>query len=50
MIPTGCLHWKETINESEMNHEIEVNEELVRHIILFLKERNINAIVSQKVG
>ena len=42
------LTLEKTINQSEMNHEIEVNEELVRHINLFLKERNINAIVSQK--
>ena len=32
-----------------MNHEIAVNEELIRHINLFLKERNINSIVSQKL-
>ena len=43
------LTLEKTINQSEMNHEIEVNEELVRHINLFLKERNINAIVSQKL-
>lgn len=44
------LTMERNINQSEMNHEIEVNEELVRYIHLFFKERNINAIVSQKSG
>lgn len=44
------LTMERNINKSEMNHEIEVNEELVRYINLFFKERNINAIVSQKLG
>ncbi|WP_245844121.1 XylR N-terminal domain-containing protein [Oceanobacillus rekensis] len=42
------LTMERNINESEMNHEIEVNEELVRYVNFFFKERNINAIVSQK--
>ncbi|MEH7275408.1 XylR N-terminal domain-containing protein, partial [Neobacillus vireti] len=42
------LTLERTINQSEINREIEVNEKLIRHINLFLKERNINAIVSQK--
>ena len=42
------LTLERNINKSEMTHEIEVNEELVRYINLFFKERNINAIVSQK--
>lgn len=50
--PPNDSYWmltlERTINQSEINHEIEVNETLVRHINLFLKERNINAIVSQK--
>ena len=42
------LTMERNINESEMNHEIEVNEELVRYVNLFFKERSVNAIVSQK--
>ncbi|MGJ9457724.1 helix-turn-helix domain-containing protein [Oceanobacillus sp. CF4.6] len=42
------LTMERNINKSELNHEIEVNEELVRYVNLFFKERNINAIVSQK--
>ena len=43
------LTLERTTNQSEINHEIEVNEKLIRHINLFLKERNINAIVSQNL-
>lgn len=46
--PYWMLTLERTINQSDINREIEVNEELIRHINLFLKERNINAIVSQK--
>ena len=43
------LTLERTTNQSEINREIEVNEKLIRHINLFLKERNINAIVSPKL-
>ncbi|MGE7667296.1 helix-turn-helix domain-containing protein [Ureibacillus composti] len=50
--PPNESYWmltlERTINQSDINHEIEVNEELIRHINLFLKERNINAIVSHE--
>ena len=42
------LAMERNINESEIIHEIEVNEALVRYVNLFFKERNINAIVSEK--
>ena len=48
MTPTGCLRWKEILMNLKLIHEIEVNEALVRYINLFFKERNINAIVSEK--
>ncbi|WP_241481591.1 XylR N-terminal domain-containing protein [Mesobacillus campisalis] len=44
------LTMERKINKEDMNHEIEVNEKLVRYINLFFKERQINAIVSQKLG
>lgn len=50
--PYWMLTLERKIHQSDknpdINHEIQVNEELVRHINIFLKERNINAIVSQK--
>ncbi|MCM3724058.1 helix-turn-helix domain-containing protein [Solibacillus isronensis] len=42
------LTLERTLNHSNISDEIEVNEELIRQIILFLNERNINALVSQK--
>lgn len=44
------LTMERIMNKSEMNHEIGVNEELIRYINLFFQERNINAIVSQTSG
>ena len=50
--PTESSYWlltlERTINQSNINHEIEVNEELIRKINLFLSERNINTLVCQK--
>jgi len=46
--PYWMLTLERTNRQSGLNHDIEVSEELVRHLHLFLKERNINAIVSQK--
>ncbi|MER1986472.1 MAG: helix-turn-helix domain-containing protein [Solibacillus sp.] len=40
---------KSIISEYEQN-ELQLNEELIRHIHGFFKERNINAIVSQKLN
>lgn len=42
------LTLERTMNQSTISDDIEVNEELIRQLNLFLKERNINAIVSQK--
>lgn len=51
--PPNDAYWmltmEKTVHAADSEHEIEMNEELVRHINLFLKERNINAIVSQKL-
>ncbi|GGC75793.1 hypothetical protein GCM10007216_02920 [Thalassobacillus devorans] len=44
------LTMERDINNSELNYEIEVNEDLIRYINLFFKERHVNAIVSQKAG
>lgn len=46
--PYWMLTVERTISPSDVDHEFETNEELIRHIHLFLQERNINAIVSQK--
>jgi PucR family transcriptional regulator, purine catabolism regulatory protein len=40
---------KNVVNK-ELNDEIEINEELVRYINLFFKNKNVNAVVSQKLG
>jgi len=44
-------YWMLTLdrNEKETENEIVFNEELIRHINLFLNERNINSIVSHKL-
>ncbi|MFC2949161.1 XylR N-terminal domain-containing protein [Virgibacillus sediminis] len=44
------LTMETNVNTSEVSHEIEVNEELIRHINSFFKQRNINTIVTQKSG
>ncbi|MDN7245222.1 helix-turn-helix domain-containing protein [Planococcus shenhongbingii] len=48
---SSSSYWMLTIdrNRKEIENEIAFNEELIRSINLFLKERNINAIVSQKL-
>lgn len=48
--PPTESYWMLTLERTtnQADHDFEVNEELVRQINLFLKERNINAIVSQK--
>lgn len=38
------------VKEAALENEIAFNEELIRHINLFLNERNINTIVSQKLN
>ncbi|WP_342043514.1 helix-turn-helix domain-containing protein [Bacillus sp. OTU2372] len=38
------------VEEAKIEHEIAFNEEWIRHIHLFLKERKINSIVSQKLN
>ncbi|HZG71850.1 MAG TPA: helix-turn-helix domain-containing protein, partial [Chondromyces sp.] len=44
------LTFERFVKESEIEHEIAFNEELIRHIHIFLKERKINSIVSQKLN
>ena len=48
---SSSSYWMLTLdrNMKEVEHEIAFNEELIRHINLFLNERNINSIVSQKL-
>jgi len=49
---SSSAYWMLTLdrNMKEVDHEIAFNEELIRYINLFLNERNINSIVSQKLN
>lgn len=48
---SSSSYWMLTLdrNMKEVDHEIAFNEELIRHINLFLNERNISSIVSHKL-
>ena len=46
--PTGCSR-STNHNINETTNQIVFNEELIRHINLYLNERNINSIVSHKL-
>ena len=50
----SSTYWMLTLErngkEASIEHEIMLNEDLIRHINLFLNERNINSIVSQKLN